>query len=414
MQREWPQAGGNGESVEIYPFRNAASESEFERAEAEQRFRHIQKMEVVGRFAGGIVHDLNNILTVIVGSSQLLLDHPEVGLSAGQRVKQILDAGYRAANLTGQLLAFSRNQSPRRLELNMNRIIAESTNLIRFLIGSRIELTTLLSSDLLNISADPGQMEQVLVNLCVNARDAMPQGGNILIESQNVEVGDMSSQQRFPMKPGPYVRFSVSDTGSGMDAGTLAEIFEPFFTTKVPDKGTGLGLSTVQCIVKHGGGYVWAESELGEGSVFSVYMPAVGDEAKSGKLPEIEADIFGTETILLVEECAPLRILLQDFLERLGYTVLEAEDAESAQQIAEDREDIAVLLTDIRLPGISGLTLAASIRKLRPELKVLQMTDPASGFVNYSFPGEDTEVLSKPFTPAALGRKLRELLAQVE
>jgi two-component system, cell cycle sensor histidine kinase and response regulator CckA len=403
----------DGDGIGTYPFADAPSWAD--RAQAEQRLRHIQKMEVVGRFAGGIVHDLNNILTVIVGSSQLLLDHPEVGQSAGQRVQQILDAGFRAANLTGQLLAFSRNQSPRRVLVNLNRIIRESTNLIRFLIGNRIELTTLLAADLLNISADPGQMEQVLINLCVNARDAMPQGGSILIESQNVEVGEMSSAQRFPMKPGRYVRFSVSDTGTGMDAETLAEIFEPFFTTKEPDKGTGLGLATVQCIVKHGGGYVWAESEPGDGSVFSVYMPAVDEEAEPQRLLEAaRGNMRGTETILLVEEREPVRILLHDFLEEFGYTVLEAEDAEGAQQIAEDREDIAALLTDIRLPGISGLTLAACIRKLRPELKVLQMTGPASGFVNYGFPDESTAFLRKPFTQEALGRKLRDLLDREE
>jgi two-component system, cell cycle sensor histidine kinase and response regulator CckA len=223
-----------------------------EPTEAERRLRHIQKMEVVGKFAGGIAHDLNNILTVIVGSSQLLLDHPEVGRAAGQRVQQILDAGFRAANLTSHLLSFSRKQSPRRVTLDLNRVIGDSTNMIRFLLGSGIELTTLLAADLRHVSADPVQMEQVLINLCLNARDAMPRGGSIFIETQNVEVREADvARDGLAMKPGGYVRCSVTDTGEGMDEVTLARVFEPFFTTKQPDQGLGLGLATVECIVRH-------------------------------------------------------------------------------------------------------------------------------------------------------------------
>jgi two-component system, cell cycle sensor histidine kinase and response regulator CckA len=381
--------------------------------EAEQRLRHIQKMEVVGKFAGGIAHDLNNILTVIVGSSQLLLDHPEVGRSAGQRVQQILDAGFRAANLTSQLLSFSRKQTPRRLTLNLNRIIADSTNMIRFLIGNRIELTTMLAADLVNISADPVQMEQILINLCVNARDAMPEGGSLFVESQNVEVRAGDSQAvGFAMKPGRYARFSVSDTGSGMDRETLGKVFEPFFTTKQPDKGMGLGLATVQCIVKHDGGHVRAESQLGEGTTFSVYLPAATGEAAT--FSDGSQNIRGTETLLLVEDSTPLRDAWRKFFRGLGYTVLEAADAERAHLIAVNRRDIAALIADIRLPGISGLTLAESVRKVRPELKVLQTTAPASGFVNYGLPDENTVFLRKPFTPDALARKLRGLLDRVQ
>jgi two-component system cell cycle sensor histidine kinase/response regulator CckA len=379
-----------------------------------ERLRHIQKMEVVGKFAGGIAHDLNNILTVIVGSSQLLLDHPEVGQSAGQRVQQILDAGFRAANLTSQLLSFSRKQTPRRVTLNLNRIIADSTNMIRFLVGNRIELTTLLAADLQNISADPVQMEQILINLCVNARDAMAEGGSIFIESQNVDVREGApAAHGAAMKPGRYVRLSVSDTGSGMNAATLAQVFEPFFTTKQPDKGMGLGLATVQCIVKHGGGHVWAESQPGEGSVFSVYFPAVTDAA-ARVLHDSRDNMRGSETILLVDDSAPLREAWRKFLRGLGYTVLEAADAERAQRIAANRQDIAVMIADIRLPGLSGLTLAECLRKVRPELKVLQMTAPASGFVNHGFPDENTVFVRKPFTPDALARKLRGMLDRVQ
>src|SRR6185369_501117 len=279
MQQERP-ALGSEEVATLTSDRTGPREwsTPAEMIEAEQQLRHIQKMEVVGKFAGGIAHDLNNILTVIVGSSQLLLDHPEVGQSAGQRVQQILDAGFRAANLTSQLLSFSRKQTPRRMTVNLNRIIADSTNMIRFLVGNEIELATMLAANLLNISADPVQMEQVLINLCVNARDAMALGGSIFIESENVEVRQAEmAGDGFAMKPGRYVRVSVSDTGIGMDEATLAQVFEPFFTTKQPDKGMGLGLATVHCIVKHGGGYVRAESQPGEGSTFSVYFPAVAE-----------------------------------------------------------------------------------------------------------------------------------------
>lgn len=382
--------------------------------EAEQRLRHIQKMEVVGKFAGGIAHDLNNILTVIVGSSQLLLDHPEVRQSAGQRVQQILDAGFRAANLTSQLLSFSRKQTPRRVTVNLNRIIADSTNMIRFLTGNEIELTTMLAADLLNISADPMQMEQVLINLCVNARDAMPRGGSIFIESENVEVRHPEvAADGFAIKPGRYVRISVSDTGTGMDGATLAQVFEPFFTTKQPDKGMGLGLATVHCIVKHGSGYVRAESQPGQGSTFSVYFPAVAERV-AAPTNDARENLRGTETLLLVEDSAPLREAWRKFFKGLGYTVLEASDAEGAQRIAAIREDIAALLTDIRLPGLRGLTLAECLRRLRPGLKVLQTTPPASGFVNYGFPDANTVFVRKPFTPDALARKLRSLLDRVQ
>jgi signal transduction histidine kinase/CheY-like chemotaxis protein len=420
MQQERPVMGSPVLSSEdlhtwnSHPATHREWQTHSELSEPDQRLRHIQKMEVVGKFAGGIAHDLNNILTVIVGSSQLLLDHPEVGQSAGQRVQQILDAGFRAANLTSQLLSFSRKQTPRRMIVNLNRIIADSTNMIRFLIGNRIELTTMLAADLLNISADPVQMEQVLINLCVNARDAMPQGGSIFIESENVEVDNSETKaEGLTMKPGRYVCLSVSDTGTGMDQATLAQVFEPFFTTKQPDKGMGLGLATVQCIVKHGSGYVRAESKPREGSVFSVYLPAVA-EAATATLSDTREALRGTETLLLVEDSAPMREAWRKFLKGLGYTVLEAADAERAQLIAANRNDIAAVVADIRLPGISGLTLAECLRKLRPGLKVLQMTAPASGFVNYGFPDENTVFVRKPFTPDALARKLRSLLDRVQ
>ncbi len=419
MQEERPHLVRSpaGDEIACVAFRapNACNWSDGNnRAETERQLRHIQKMEVVGKFAGGIAHDLNNILTVIVGSSQLLLDHPEVGRAAGQRVQQILDAGFRAANLTSQLLSFSRKQTPRRVTLDLNRVIGDSTNMIRFLIGNGIELTTLLAADLRNVSADPVQMEQVLINLCVNARDAIPHGGSIFIETQNVEVreADVATDGR-AMKPGKYVRCSVMDTGEGMDEVTLAKAFEPFFTTKERDKGMGLGLATVECIVRHDGGYIRAESRPREGSVFSIYLPAATG-GTTGTPPDTLDNMRGTETVLLVDDSAPMREAWRKFLRGLGYTVLEADGSESAQRIAVHRDDIAAVVTDIRLPGINGLTLAECLRNLRPGLKVLQMTAPASGFVNYGFPDENTIFLRKPFTPDALARKLRGLLDKVQ
>ena len=407
MQEELPILGKNNRCPES----QSASVAESERQKSEQRLRHIHDLEMVGRFAGGIVHGLNNILTVIVGSSQLLLDHPEVGTSARDRVQQIFDAGFRAANLTSELLAFTHKQSPRAVPLDLNKVIRENTIMLRFLIGNGIELKTELEADLSHISADKGQMEQVLINLCVNARDAMPQGGSIVIESQNVDVEtEYSVNPQFPIKPGRYVRFSVNDTGVGMDLATLRRVFEPFFTTKEPDKRMGLGLATVQSIVKQTCGFVRAESQLGEGSTFSVFLPALAEPARSQpKDYMLLENIRGTETILLLDDPASS---LQETLENLGYTVLPAEDVERAEEIADRHGDIALLLTDISLPRINGLTFVANLRKSRPEMKVLQLTPPPSGFVNYGFTHEGCDFIRKPFTSRALAQKLRHLLGK--
>lgn len=408
MQQELPTTGNNS----CCPEAQFASAPESERQKAERRLRHIRKMEVMGKYAGGIVHDLNNILTVIVSSSQLLLDHPEVGTSAGHRVQQILDAGFRAANLTGQLLAFSRKQFILPTPLDLNHVIRENANMIRFLIGDGIEFRTCLAVDLCHVNADRGQMEQVLVNLCVNARDAMPGGGRVTVESQNVDIAEGHFLNRqFSMKPGRYVQFSVSDTGIGMAPETLQRIFEPFFTTKAPDKGMGLGLATVQCIVQHACGHIWAESQPGHGTVFSVYLPAVDEPVLSQEEDHMLLEtMLGTETILVVEDQISLRVSLCETLRNLGYTVLEANDAECAEQIASCDKDLSLVLIDVGLPGISGLTLAANLRKSRPELKVLQLTEPPSGFVNYGLTHEGNDFMQKPVRPGALAQKLRHLL----
>jgi two-component system, cell cycle sensor histidine kinase and response regulator CckA len=388
---------------------------ELERSKAELRLRLVKKIAAVERFAGGIVHDFNNILTVIVGHSQLLLEQPEIGPSARRRAQQILDAAFRAANLTGQLLAISRKQLPQPTVLNLNRIVESSTSMIRFLVGDNIELRTSLAADLANVSADPEQMEQVLINFCVNARDAMPEGGHVRIETRNVEVREGSSEKVLPVRPGRYVQLSVSDTGIGMDKQTVARIFEPFFTTKGPEKAAGLGLATVLYIVKQCRGQLHVQSEPGEGSIFFVYLPVVLEKVETRTAESSKQDALrGSETILVVVSLASLRALIREVLEELGYNVLEAEDGAQARQLAEHHRDIAALLMDMSSPGANGFDLVSVLRERQPDLKVLQMTAPPSGFVNYGYPASGTDFIQKPFTGEVLAQKLRALLDESE
>lgn len=397
----------HGELSEIHGFLI----DETERRKTEQQLRQAQKMEAVGRLAGGIAHDFNNILGIIIGHSELLLGLPEMEVSAGRRVQEILDASRRAASLTHQLLAYSRKQVLEPKVLNLNRVIEDIDKMVRRLIGDDIEVRTLLAGDLENVNADPGQMEQVILNFCVNARDAMPEGGMITVETHNVELDALFAAEHFPVKPGRYVRLEVSDTGIGMDRQTLSQIFEPFFTTKGPEEGTGLGLATVYGIVKQSGGHVWAYSEPGKGSTFSVYLPAVIEEAEPRKPEANPREITcGSETILLVEDAAPLRAVIRELLERLAYTVLEAEDAAGAHQIADRHKDIALLLTDLNLPKTSGIAMAKSLLKKRPGLKVLYMSGHPNGVVQRGVQEAGTGFLQKPFSQETLAKKLRDLL----
>jgi two-component system cell cycle sensor histidine kinase/response regulator CckA len=407
MQERLPGGGQSGD------FESAPSPSNAEPngSLAAESLRQNGKTEVAGRFAGGIVHDLNNILTVIVGCSQLLLEQPEVGQLAGQRVQQILDAGFRAAKLTSQLLAYSRKQSALPVPLHLGRVVMDSEAMIRSLIGDNIELQTEFAPDLWNISAESEQMKQLLFNLCLNARDAMSGGGTMRIACQNVTIpGSAAGAPGFALKPGPYVRLSVTDTGAGMDAQTLAQISEMFFDGKVRCCQTGL--ATVHYIVKHSGGCVWAQSQPQEGTCFSVYLPALGEPAVS-QTPNYESleQLRGEETLLLFGVPPALQSFLPQLLESLGYIVLEAEDADQARQMIERNKEISALLLDIGVPGTSGLTLAASLRRTHPGLKTLQLIAPASGFVNHPQPVEGSDFVRKPFVPAVLARKLRVLLA---
>lgn len=396
-----------GELAEIHGFLI----DETLRRKAEQQLQQAQKMEAVGKLAGGIAHDFNNILTVILGYDEFLLASKDLSVENRQFAQEIYEAGSRAANLTRQLLAFSRKQVLKPQILNLNKIIENIGKMISRLIGDEIEVKTLLSSDLENVHADPSQMEQVILNFCVNSRDAMPQGGQITIQTENVDVDEFLAAQHYPMKPGHYVRLVVSDTGTGMDKQTLSQVFEPFFTTKGMDKGTGLGLATVYGIVKQSGGFVWAYSELGRGSAFSVYLPSVHERAEVSPQRSIpQASLQGSETILIVEDATPLRVLIRKVMESFGYTVLEAECAEQAYEVAERNRKIDLLLTDLSLPRISGITIAETLLKARPGLKVLYMSAHPAGLVEVGMPTEGTDFIQKPFTQQSLAQKLRLLL----
>jgi PAS domain S-box-containing protein len=398
-----------GELIEILGYLT----DETEHRKTEQQLRQALKMEAVGQLAGGIAHDFNNILGIINGHSEILLGDPEIADVTQRRVREILKAGKRATDLIRQLLAFSRKQvlQPRMLSLNL--VLRGIDQTLLHLIGEDIEVRTELDPNLEAVKADPTQMEQVLLNLCINARDAMPEGGKITIETANVEVDELLAGQHPPMQPGHYVRLAVSDTGTGMDKETLSHVFEPFFTTKGPEKGTGLGLATVYGIVKQSGGYVWAYSEPCQGATFSVYLPTATVEAERSKQEAKPQEIMrGSETILLVEDVAPLRDVTRELLERIGYTVLEAADGKLAIEIA-DRYDgtIGLLLTDVMLPKIGGPALAKSLLRRRSGMKVLYMSGYANGAIVDSGalkPG--TAFLQKPFAATELAKKVRELL----
>jgi PAS domain S-box-containing protein len=401
--------GRGGELIEIHGFLM----DETERRKTEEQLRQAQKMEAVGRLAGGIAHDFNNLLSIINGYGETLLSNPRLEEVTRRRIQEILKAGQRAAALTRQLLAFSRKQvlQPRVLALNL--VLEGTDKMLRRLIGDDIEIRTVLDPDLGPIKADPSQMEQVIVNFCINARDAMPEGGRITIETANVELDEIQAAQHFPMKPGRYVRMAVSDTGTGMDRETLSHVFEPFFTTKGPEKGTGLGLATVYGIVQQSGGHVWAHSEPAQGSTFSVYLPRVAEEAEPREQEAKPQEVArGSETVLLVEDVGPLRDMIRERLEESGYTVLEAVDGERAIQFAEEYAgNIALLLTDVSLPKIQGPALAKSLTQQRSGMKVLYMSGHTDDAIVHSgvLTGE-AAFLQKPFTMEELTRKLRQLL----
>jgi two-component system cell cycle sensor histidine kinase/response regulator CckA len=382
-----------------------------ERKSLEKQLRQTQKMEAVGQLTGGIAHDFNNLLGVIIGYSEILEQRLPPDDPLRKECLQIKKAGQSAASLTRQLLAFSRQQVLDPKVLDLNAIVLNVQKMLRRLIGEDIELKTNLDPALGCVKADQSQIEQVILNLAVNARDAMPQGGKLLIETAKVNLDEDYARRHPPQLPGPYVLLTVADTGIGMDAETQARIFEPFFTTKEIGKGTGLGLSTVYGVVRQSGGHIWVYSELGLGTTFKIYLPCAEQPARVQQPSAAPAESMrGSETILLVEDEEALRELTRNLLEGSGYTVLEAELPEAAIEIAlRYGGKIHVLLTDMVMPGMNGKDLAAKLNPIRPEMKVVYM----SGYSSFSHAGlADSEIalLAKPFTREKLLRKLRETL----
>jgi len=397
--------------------RYAVERKQAERAlrETEAKLRQSQKMEGIGRLAGGIAHDFNNLLTVINSYSDMLLgevgvDHPFVR----NGLEQIKEAGHRAASLTRQLLAFTRQQVLEPKILDLNESVSNMAKLLRRLIGEDIALVLCPHPALGRVKVDPGQVEQIIMNLAVNARDAMPGGGKLTIETMNVELDNAYARTHVSVLPGPYVMLAVSDTGCGMDADTQAHIFEPFFTTKEPGKGTGLGLATVYGIVTQSGGSIGVSSDLGKGTTFKIYLPRI--EGATERLEPISAPhaaLRGCETILLVEDEEMVRALAQAILERIGYTVLAAKNIKDALRFAQEGPNaIHLLLTDTIMPGMNGPELAQQVLAIRPAIQVLFMSGYTDKVISYTAAQEPgTAFLQKPFTPQTLGDKVREILA---
>ncbi len=379
----------------------------------ERQLHMAQKMEAVGRLSGGIAHDFNNLLGVIIGYSQVLKRALGSGSPLHEHAEEVEKAGQRAASLTRQLLAFSRQQVLEPTVLDINTLVSDTEKMLRRLIGEDIELSAKLDPVLGPVKADPGQVEQIIMNLAVNARDAMPQGGKLIIETANVELDEAYTRHHPGSRRGSYVMLAVNDTGTGMDAETQTHIFEPFFTTKERGKGTGLGLATVYGVVKQSGGYIWVESEVEKGSSFKIYLPRVEKTAPATEPFSTSYEPRGgSETVLLVEDAAPLRKLACQFLAGNGYQVLTAASGEEAlQAAAEHRSPIQLLLTDVVMPGMNGRALAENLGALQPGIKVLYMsgyTDSAIAGHGVLEPG--TYLLHKPFTEETLLRKVREVL----
>jgi two-component system cell cycle sensor histidine kinase/response regulator CckA len=383
-----------------------------DRRRLEEQFRMSQKMEAIGQLAGGVAHDFNNLLTAILGYCNLLLEETPPGSPQRPDLEEIRAAGERAASLTRQLLAFSRRQMLQPRIVDVSELIDQLEKLLRRLISEDVELVTKLADDLPPVRVDPASVEQILINLVVNARDAIARGGRITIETAHVELGSRLGDAPVEIVPGPYVLMSIADDGHGMDAATRSRVFEPFFTTKEQGRGTGLGLATVYGIVKQSGGYIFVESEPAHGTVFKVYFPGVQTPAaaaarEAGAAPPSR----GSETVLLVEDEDAVRALAREVLRRHGYAVIEARHGVDALDVVEHHAAaIDLMITDVVMPHMSGRDLAERLSRVRPAMKVLFM----SGYTDHAAVHRDltpgTAFLQKPFTPDAFARKVRQVL----
>jgi PAS domain S-box-containing protein len=390
----------------------AIAEDVTDRRVLEDQFRQAQKMEAVGRLAGGVAHDFNNLLMVISGYAEVMLAALEPDHTMREKAVAIQQASDRATTLTRQLLAFSRKQLLELKVVDVNAIVADMERLLRPLIGENVEFITSLTPEAAHTRADAGQLEQVLMNLVVNAKDAMPTGGTLTIQTQKIVMDE--SHRRGPtfIRPGEYVMLSVSDTGMGMDKETQSRIFEPFFTTKEKGKGTGLGLSTVYGIVKQSGGYVMVQSEEGRGTTFQIYLSRVEGAAEKHTAPVVPTALGGTETVLLVEDEESVRQLVRETLAAKGYRVMEAQNGESGVAAAARHDGkIDLVITDVVMPGMGGRELVKQLAQTRPETKVLYL----SGYTEDAIVSEGTidsgaAFLQKPFTLQNLARKVREVL----
>jgi len=384
-----------------------------ERERLTDQLRQSQKMQAVGELAGGVAHDFNNLLMVVKGHAQILLDRIPDPSPLRLSAEQVEKAADRAAALTRQLLAFSRKQVLQPRVLDMNDVVAGMIKMFSRVIGENIEMAFIPGGKLGRVRADPGQIEQVLLNLVVNARDAMPTGGRLTIETSNVELDGAYAATHTSLEPGHYVMLTVTDTGCGMDAATQARIFEPFFTTKGPGKGTGLGLATVYGVVKQSGGYVYVYSEVNRGTTFKIYLPQVADELdKLAPDSNRKRSVRGSETILFVEDEASVRELVRDYLVGAGYCVLEATDGTQALKVAAAHPGpVHILITDVVMPHLSGPELATKLGAERPNLKVLFISGYTDDTVfRHGVLEGGVAFLQKPFNLKALSQKIREVL----
>jgi PAS domain S-box-containing protein len=387
-----------------------------ERKQLEGQLRQAQKMEAVGRLAGGIAHDFNNLLNVITGYGEMLSDHFKEADPMHARVEQIKKAAQRAAALTRQLLAFSRKQVIEPRVIDLNALLADTDKMLRRVIGEDIELTTVEGKDLGRVKADPGQIEQIIMNLIINARDAMPDGGRIQIETANAELDAAYARQHPGARAGLYVMLGVSDDGVGMDAEIQSHVFEPFFTTKETGKGTGLGLATVYGIVKQNNGYISLSSEPGKGAAFQIYLPRVYENPEAAQAREPALPPRGSETVLVVEDEDAVRHVVREALRQFGYTVLDTGDAEAGLRLAETHPGpIHLLVTDMVMPKMSGRMLAQQVQARRSDTRVLYMSGYTdSSIVQQGVLERGLAFLQKPFTLKALAAKVRQTIDATE